>query len=409
MEESTKYLLVGGGVASVWAAQNIRERDAEGTIMLVGREHHPPYDKPPLSKQYLLKDEYVDDDAYSKYDDFYPKNQVRLRTGHAVAKIDRSNHAVTLENGDTVRYEKLLLATGATPRTLDIPGADLGGIYYLRTLEDANAIRTAMQHSKRCAIVGAGYIGLETASAAIARGLEVTVVEIATQPWPRLASPALGGFLRSYFESKGVKFLFNDEASGFSGSGTVSSLTTKSGATVAADFVVAGAGVTLNSQLAKDAGLEMGSAGEVKVNEFLQTSDPSIYAAGDIALFHDLVLDQEWHAEHHLNAKYQGRAVGAIMAGENKPYDQVPYFYSDFLDLHMILRGDSRPRQNTTILGDLNGAEFVELYADDSGALRCGIAISHEESKTDAISDKLEELVRGKAAVNSIIAESLGI
>src|SRR5262249_26543358 len=162
---------VGGGVAAVWAAQNIRERDAEGTIMLIGREHHPPYDKPPLSKQYLLKDEYQDDDAYSKYDDFYPKNQVRLRTGHSVTKIDRANRTVTIENGDTVRYEKLLLATGSTPRTLQVPGADLGGIYYLRTLEDANNIRTAMQHSKKCVIVGAGYIGIEVASGALSRGI----------------------------------------------------------------------------------------------------------------------------------------------------------------------------------------------------------------------------------------------
>src|SRR5437879_4486412 len=130
MEESTKYLLVGGGPTTVWAALNIRERDADGHIMIVGREHHPPYDKPPLSKQYLKKDTYVDEDAYSKDDSFYPEKLVQLRLGHAVTSIDRAGKSVTLENGDTIRYEKLLLATGADPRDLDVPGIDLKGVFY---------------------------------------------------------------------------------------------------------------------------------------------------------------------------------------------------------------------------------------------------------------------------------------
>src|SRR5207247_1358435 len=148
MDESVKYLLVGGGVTCVWAAANIRERDSEGSIMIVGREHHPPYDRPPLSKQLLQKDEYQDDDAYSKFDNFYPDNRITLHTATEVKSIDRANRSVTLDNGGTIRYEKLLLATGSTPRSLDLPGQDLKGVFYLRTLDDSKDIRTAMQHSK---------------------------------------------------------------------------------------------------------------------------------------------------------------------------------------------------------------------------------------------------------------------
>ncbi len=410
MEESTRYLLVGGGVASVWAAQNIRERDNEGRIILVGGEKHPPYDRPPLSKQYLTRDDYTAEDAYSKFDNFYPDNRIQLHTGVKATAIHRADRVVTLENGSTIRYEKLLLATGSSPRRLEVPGSDLQGVYYLRTVEDAEAIRIALQHSRRAAIVGAGYIGVETAAACIERGVAATVIEPEGHPWSHFASPTLGGFLRGYLEARGVAFHFGQIVASLEGkNGHFHALTTSGGERVEADFAVIGVGITLNTQLAADAGLALDSAGAVIVNEFLQTSDPHIWAAGDIAAFQDIVLGRRWHAEHHLNAKWQGRAVGAIMAGEEKPYDQVAYFFSDFLDLHMILRGDPAAQAQTKLLGDLAGAEFVELYADESGRIRKGIAISHEEPKLDAVSDRLEELIRAGATLESAGAESVGL
>jgi 3-phenylpropionate/trans-cinnamate dioxygenase ferredoxin reductase subunit len=409
MEESTRYLLIGGGLASVWAAQNIRERDADGRILLVGRENHPPYDKPPLSKQYLLNDDYTAEDAYSKFDNFYPDNRIQLHTGVAATRIDRAARTVALDNGGTIRYEKLLLATGADPRRLDVPGKELHGIFYLRTVEDAEAIRTAMQHSRRAVLVGAGYLNMEAAAACAQRGLDTTVLEPASYPWSRFASPALGGFMRESYEARGVKFMFGEEVTAFEGNGSVSAVVTKSGARVAADFVVVAVGAALRTQLAQDAGLEIGDRGGVLVNEYLQTSDPNIWAAGDIACFQDVALGRRWHAEHHLNAKWQGRAAGKIMAGERTPYDQVPYFFSDFLDLHMIQRGDPNATHDTTVLGDLKGGEFVELYPDAAGALRMGIAISHEEKTLDPFSDKLEELIRAKANVKDLTAATFGL
>lgn len=410
MEEFTRYLLVGGGVASVWAAQNIRERDNEGRIILVGGEKHPPYDRPPLSKQYLTRDDYTAEDAYSKFDNFYPDNRIQLHTGMKATAIHRADRVVTLENGSTIRYEKLLLATGSSPRRLEVPGSDLQGVYYLRTVEDAEAIRIALQHSRRAIIVGAGYIGVETAAACIERGVAATVIEPEGYPWSHFASPTLGGFLRSYLEARGVVFRFGQSVASLEGeNGHFHALTTSGGERIEADFAVIGVGITLNTQLAADAGLMLDSAGAVIVNEFLQTSDPHIWAAGDIAAFQDIVIGRRWHAEHHLNAKWQGRAVGAIMAGEEKPYDQVAYFFSDFLDLHMILRGDPAAQAQTSLLGDLEGAEFVELYADESGRIRKGIAISREEPKLDAVSDRLEELIRTGATLESAGAESVGL
>lgn len=411
MPESTKYLLVGGGLAAVWAAQNIRERDKEGRVIIVGEENRPPYDKPPLSKNYIANDEIAEDDAYSKFDNFYPDNNIELMLGAKATKVDPAAHTVTLENGNTIRYEKLLLCTGSDPRTLDVSGADLENIFYLRKLDEALAIRKAVRGSKRVALVGAGYLNLEVGSGALKHSLDVTFVEPSGWPWSRFASPKLGRFMTSAYEKAGARFLFNDSVTGFEGDGAVRAALTKSGQRIPCDMAVVAIGATLNTELARDAGLAMGDRGGVLVDEFLQTSDPDIYAAGDIACFQDIALGRQWHAEHHLNAKWQGRAVGAIMAGERKPYNQVPYFFSDFLDLHMVERGDPAvgKRDDTTILGDLEGGEFVELYPDDSGVLRMGVAISHEESKLDPVSDKLEELIRAKARVADITPQQIGL
>ena len=411
MEDSVKYLLVGGGLASVWAAQNIRERDKDGRLMIVTNEPHPPYDKPPLSKQYVADPNVAFDDAFSKFDNFYPDNNIELRKESKVTRLDRAGRTVSLENGDTLRYEKLLLATGADPRELDVPGSDLRGIHYLRTVDEAKAISEAAKTAKKAALVGGGYLNMEVASGLAQRGLDVTVIEHSDRPWSRLASEALGKFLQREFENAGIKFLFREEVTAFMGGGAVAAVSTRSGAHVEADMAVVAIGAKLRTQLAKEAGLELGDRGGVIVDEYLQTSDPHIWAAGDIACFQDVALGRRWHAEHHLNAKWQGRAVGANMAGEHKPYDQVPYFFSDFLDLHMVLRGDPAGSTNseTTVVGDMDAGEFVELYSDPSGRMLMGVAISHEEKKLDPISDKLEELFRAKAGVRDLNASTFGL
>lgn len=408
MEAHYDYVLVGGGLASVWAAQNIRELDKAGKVVLIGDEPHPPYDRPPFSKNFLTNDEMTPDDGYSKYDDFYPKNNIELHTATRVQSIDRSGRRVSLENGTTFTYGKLLLATGSRARPLDLPGNGRPGVFYLRHIEDAIKIRQAMRASKRCVILGAGYIGIEVAADAQARGLEATVVEKEGHPWSRFASPELGRWLADYYETRGVKMIFGDQAAALEGagdSGPIQTVLTEAGRRLAADFVVIAVGVDLNVEMARAAGLDVEDRDGVRVDEFLKTSDPNIWAAGDIAFFHDVAMNKHWHAEHFLNAKWQGQAAGKIMAGGDKPYDQVPYFFSDFLDLHMILRGDPQGGRNRVFTGDVNGAEFTELYYADDGRLTMGVSIGHDEKKLDPISDALERAIRANVNIKAKLAE----
>lgn len=391
------YLIVGGGPTSVWAAQNIRETDKTGTILIVGADSHPPYDRPPLSKDMLVKDDMPVDDPYSKFDDFYPKNEIELRKSTRVTAIDRTGKTVTLEGGEKLGYGKLLIATGARPNHLDIPGANRPGVHLLRTIDDSLAIRAAFQQNPRVVIIGAGYIGMEVAASAKSRGLDVTIVEPQGHPWGRFASEKFGKFLQNYYESKGVQFAMNDSAESVAGegeNGPVKAVLTKSGKHLPADVVIVGVGVTLNTELAKEAGLDTDPKDGIRVNAQLQTSDPNIWAAGDVARFPDANAKTEWHVEHHLNAKWQGQAVGKNMAGANEPYDRVPYFFSDEFDIHMVLRGNPQAGRNSLFVGDVEGAEFAELYYDDAGNLTMGIAVSHDEPKLDGISDTLEELLK---------------
>jgi 3-phenylpropionate/trans-cinnamate dioxygenase ferredoxin reductase subunit len=407
MESRYDYLLIGS-FAAVWAAQTIREHDKTGTIAIFGEEDHPPYDRPPLSKNYLQSDDYKADDAYSKYDDFYPKNSIDLHKASRVARIDRAARTVTLANGATVGYGKLLVATGSSPRTLGLPGEKRTQVFFLRHLEDAENLRQAIKQHKRLAIIGAGYIGLEVAADARARGLEVTIIEPKGYPWSRFASERLGRFLQGYYERQGVQFVGGEEATGITGQGAdgpATGVITRSGRTIPADFVLVAVGAKLNTELAQEAGLEVDEQHGVRVNEYLQTSDPHIWVAGDIACFTDVAMDKVWHCEHHLNAKWQGQAAGANMAGVNKPYDRVPYFFSDEFDIHMILRGDPQGGRNSVFSGDVEGAEFVELYYNDEGRLTMGVAISHEEPKLDPISDTLERLIRARINIKGREAE----
>jgi 3-phenylpropionate/trans-cinnamate dioxygenase ferredoxin reductase subunit len=404
-----QYLIVGAGLTAANAAQTIREHDKDGSVMIVGMEKHPPYDRPPLSKNFQIDQELSVEDILSKNENFYGDNRIQLHVGVKAVGIDRAERQVRLEDESLISYEKLLLATGSTPRRLDIPGSNLSGVFYLRTVDDAESIRMAMRGSKRVVMVGAGYIGMEVGSDCLKKGIEVTIIEPANQPWSRFASATMGGFLQRYFEKQGARFHFGHTAAEFTGQSGLEAVKTDKGLTLPADFAVVGVGVSLNTDLAKDAGLEVDPKQGVKVDSYLQTSDPNIWAAGDIAYFEDIVMGTRWHAEHYLNAQWQGQAVGAIMAGQKKPYDQVPYFFSDMGDLHMILRGNAPEHGETTVLGDLDAARFVELYPDKAGVLTMGAAFSENEKDLDPISDKLEGLIRQKARVADVKASDFSL
>lgn len=405
---SVKYLIIGGGVTAAQAAVGIRELDANGSILIAAGEDRLPYDRPPLSKGMLLG-RMDPEDAESKDPSFYVDNSVEVRKGYFATSVDRANHRVTFADGSQVEYEKLLLATGSSPRSAGVPGEDLDGVTYFRTVEDSLWLRNAVTSRKRVVMMGAGYVGMEVGDRLMELGAQVTIIHPGDYPWSKFASAVTGGHLRRYMESRGATVLLNDEVIGIEGTGFVTGVRTRSAKLIPCDVVVVGVGVSLNLDLARQAELEIDEKHGVVVQESLRTSDPSVWAAGDIAAFPDVTSDRRWHAEHQLNAKWQGKTAGRNMAGANETYDKVPYFFSDLVDTHMILRGDPYGGKSSRVFGDATKGEFVELYERSDRSLAMGIAFSRDESALDPISDRLEELIRSRANVPNLDPSDIGL
>jgi 3-phenylpropionate/trans-cinnamate dioxygenase ferredoxin reductase subunit len=396
------YLLIGGGRTSANAAQSIREIDAHGSIAIVAKENRKPYDRPPLSKNFLQGKPADPEDVESKPDDFFEKFKVALMKGVEAVSIDREQKTVSLSDGRVIGYGKLLLATGSTPNHLRITGSDLKNIFYLRTVDDSVRIRDAAQEEKSFAFIGSGYIGMEVASWLHGVGVRATVIGQEEHPWAKFLSPKSGEFLQKYFSDRGVQFRMNSKVASFIGDGSVRAVQLDDGSEIPCDAVVAGIGVRLNTELAKAAGLDLDEKGAIKTDSTLRTADPNIWAAGDIAAFLDKTAEKRWHAEHYMNATWQGEQVGKNMAGEVSDYDKVAYFFSDMFDLAFVLRGDPQGGKSAKFLGDVDAGEFIELYADNGGTLVMGLAFTHDTKKQDLISDKLEEAILARRAVSDL-------
>lgn len=385
--DSAKYVLIGGGVASVCAAQAIRERDPDGRILIVRDETHVPYDRPPLSKGMLRNADMGIDDCSSKYESFYEENRIDRKLGLSANSIDRGAKTVSLSDGTSVGYEKLLIATGARASRPNIPGVDTDGVHVLRTIEDSERLRDALAKASTCLIVGSGFIAFEVASICLQKGIETRIVSQDRWPWESFASEHTGHFVAESFRNAGATVSMNTEIEAIEPGPTVMAV---DGRRFKANAVVLGTGVTLNTGLAAAAGLPVDDHGIV-ADQFLRTADPDIFVAGDVVSFPDRPLGMS--GEHHLNAKWQGAAAGANMAGANEPYRKVPYFWTDFLDLHMILRGHPERCHAIKVLGDRESGEFTEIYENFDGELMMGIAFSHDEPSLDAISDRLESSI----------------
>ena len=386
----TTFVIVGGGLAGAKAAETLRAEGFDGEVVLFGSEPDRPYERPPLSKGYLLGKE-ERESAFVHPASWYAEHNVDLRTGVTVAMIDPAAHLVTF-GGGTVGYDKLVLTTGASARRIDIPGAGLSNVLYLRTLPESEALRAAFTPEARVVIVGAGWIGLEAAAAARTAGSSVTVLEPQPGALYGVLGPELGGKFADLHRSHGVEFRFGESAAEFRaahpGSARVDSVLTTSGAELPADVVLVGIGVVPNDGLAKSAGLEVNNG--VVTDATLRTSDPNIYAAGDVASSYHPLLGRHLRMDHWSNALNGGKAVAKSMLGQDVEYNRVPYFYSDQYDLGMECAGLPLPGTYDQVVyrGDSNTLEFIAFWLKE-GRLIAGMNVNVWD-----VNDDLQSLIR---------------
>jgi 3-phenylpropionate/trans-cinnamate dioxygenase ferredoxin reductase subunit len=394
MSGNSAYVIAGAGLAGAKAAETLRAEGFDGPVVLIGDETERPYERPTLSKEYL-QGKAERETIFVHPQAWYADNAVELRLGSPVTGIDRAAHEVTLADGSRVGYAKLLLATGSAPRRLTVPGADADGVLYLRRVGDSDQIRTAFQTASRVAVIGAGWIGLEATAAARAAGAEVTVLEAAELPLLRVLGREVAQVFADLHRQHGVDLRFGvgvEEISVTGGRATGVRLA--DGSQVEADVVIVGVGITPNSQLAEAAGLETGNG--IVVDAGLKSSDPDIFAAGDVAsAFHPL-LGRHIRVEHWANALNQPQAAARAMLGQDVAYDRVPYFYTDQYDLGMEYAGYVEPGGYDQVVfrGDKDKREFVAFWLS-GGRVLAGMNVNVWD-----VNDAIQDLVRGGRPVD---------
>lgn len=370
--ESFEYVIVGGGLAGGWAVDGIRERDPKGSICLISAENDLPYDRPPLSKQ-LWKGEQQLDQIFIHPHEYYAEQKVELRLATRATALDRARHQVTLADGQSVPYRKLLLATGGSPRRLSIPGGDLDGLFYYRTAADYRQLRAQVEAGRTAVVIGGGFIGSELAAALTICGAKVTMVFPEPYLVSRVFPAALGQALNAAYRVKGVDVLAGDVPTAIAIQDDGFQVSTRGGRTLSADIVIVGIGIAPNLELAQAAGLKTGNG--IVVNSFLQTSDPDIYAAGDIAYFQEAVLGPR-RIEHWDCAVSQGKHAGRNLAGANAEFADLPFFYSDLFEFGYEAVGEVESRLETFADWQEENKTGVIYYLADGrvrGAMMCNV------------------------------------
>ncbi len=360
--DQNPFIIVGASLTGANAAAQLRKDGFEGRIVLIGDEPHRPYERPPLSKEYLRGDPGADI-PFVHGPAFYDDGAIELRTATTVTAIDPGVREVVLGDGSRLGYERLLLATGVAARTLDIPGHDLAGVHHLRTLEDADAIREAAGSAGRAVVIGGGWVGAEVAASLRQLGLEVTLVGPGSAPLERVLGPEVGAIYRDLHAAHGVRLEMGRRVDAIRGTERVESVLLSDGTSVAADLVVAGIGAQPRTTLAAAAGLRIEQG--IAVDEHLETSVPGIFAAGDVAAAWHPGLGARIRVEHWDNARRQGRAAAKAMMGATDPYVRQPYFYSDQYDLSMEYVGYAVAWDRVVLRGDPAAGSFVAFWLRD--------------------------------------------
>jgi 3-phenylpropionate/trans-cinnamate dioxygenase ferredoxin reductase subunit len=405
------FVIVGAGLAGAKAAEELRERGFDGRVLLIGSESERPYERPPLTKDYL-RGESEREMAYVHEADFYEQHAIELMSGVAATAIDVDRSRVAFGDGRELGFDRLLLATGAEPRRIPIPGADLDGVHHLRTLADCDALRERLDAGGHVVVVGAGWIGSEFAASARQRGLQVTVIDPLPLPNERIFGPEIGSFYRDVHASYGVELLLGEGVRAFEGDHSFRRVLTGDGRSIEADFAVVGIGVAPRVVLAQDAGLEVDNG--IVVDEGLRTSAPNVFAAGDAANAWHPFYSRRIRVEHWANALGQGPVAARAMLGEAVSYDRIPYFFSDQYDVGMEYSGYATDWDQVVFRGDREGGEFIAFWMS-GGTVVAGMNVnvwdvgehvqalirSREQVDVRALTDldtPLDSLVAGPAA-----------
>lgn len=403
MDADQTFVIVGAGLAGAKAAETLRSEGFTGRVILIGDERDHPYERPALSKGFLIGNE-DRDSVFVQPAAWYAEHDVELHLGQPVVGVDRAAKAVTLGDGSSLPYDKLLLATGAEPRRLDIPGTDLAGVHHLRRLAHAERLKGVLaslgRENGRLVIAGAGWIGLEVAAAARGYGAEVTIVEPGPTPLHSVLGPELGEVFAELHRDHGVRFHFGARLTGITGQdGMVMSVLTDDGEEHPAHDVLAAIGAAPRTALAEAAGIDLAdraAGGGIAVDARLRTSDPDIFAAGDVANAEHPLLGGRLRVEHWANALNSGPVAARNMLGKDVPYDRVPYFFSDQYDLGMEFSGHAAPGTYDQVIarGDVGKRQFIAFWLSQ-GRVLAGMNVN-----TWDVTDTIQKLIRSGAPVD---------
>lgn len=378
-----KYLIIGGGMAGGKACEGIRAVDDAGSIGLITMEDHPPYEKPPLSKGFLQGKQELDQ-VYLNQAEAYQDLGVDLNLGKKATRLSPEEHQVTLDDGEQLNYEKLLLATGGSAIRLPIWGAELENVFTLRSIEDSQNIRQAAGENTRALVMGGSFIGSEVAASISQLGTQVVQIFPEARLLEFIAPPELSQLLEDKFEENNVRILPGTISEGLEGETSVQRAILNNGEQLDIDFVVMGVGIKLNTDMAKKAGLKSAEDGSLIVNNQLQTSHPDIYAAGDIVSWPDPHGEQRLHVEHWDVARRQGLLAGKNMAGEDKQFTAVPYFFSDLYDFSFEVWGEITNWESTVQRGKIKDGSFAYFYFQDK-RLRGVLAVGRPDEEREAM------------------------
>jgi 3-phenylpropionate/trans-cinnamate dioxygenase ferredoxin reductase subunit len=384
-DRNVDILIVGGGLAGASCAEGLREGGFDGSVLLVGREPHPPYQRPPITKD-MLRGESEPDDAHLFADDWYSENDIELLTRTSVMKLDPGAKSATLSHKQTVEFDRALLATGANINRLRVEGGDHDGIHYLRTLGTGESLRSDIADASKVVLIGGSYIACEAAASLTVLGKQCTLVMLEDGPLSTGFGKPASDFFAGLLGSHGIEFVTGDGVARFDGEQRVERVVTESGRELDADLVVIGAGAHPDIMLARAAGLELGESGGVKCSSSLETSAPGIWCAGDLCEYDSVVHERRLRVEHFEVAAAQGKYAAAAMTGTaSGPYDEVPYFWSDLADWTSLeYVGPAEKWDQEVVLGSFDDGEFTVFYLDGkrvAGALTVGRSDDLEHAK----------------------------